>query len=253
MVRCPPTPKSGEEMDDTTALDTYEALRGLEEIDRRIAAFMAQLEALSPELIESERKMAELEVRAEAVSKRAEKAETRLRKSERATKAGRETLKRLQQRAQAVQNLKQHTAVRAETDAARRNLEAAEDEQLEAMQEVEEAKAELSVLTRELAEERAAYERLKSETGVRRAELESEILVERDRRANRELRLDPEALRLYESVRSGKTQHVLAALTPDGVCGHCYTFIPVQRQAEIRSRSRLHLCEGCGIILYPVE
>jgi predicted nucleic acid-binding Zn-ribbon protein len=240
-------------MDDTTALGTFEALRSLEEIDRNIAGCTAQLEALSPELFESERRMAELEVRAEAVAKRSEKAESRLRKSERAAKAGRETLKRLQQRGQEVQNLKQHTAVRAETDAARRNLEAAEDEQLQGMQEVEEAKAELSVLKGQLAEERAAYERLKSETSARRAELESEILVERDRRANRELRLDVAALRLYESVRGGKTRQVLAALTLDGVCGHCYTFIPKQRQAEIRSRSRLHLCEGCGIILYPVE
>jgi predicted nucleic acid-binding Zn-ribbon protein len=236
-------------MDDTTALGIFEALRSLEEIDRNIVGFTAQLEALSPELFESERRIAELEVRAEAVAKRSEKAETRLRKS----KAGRETLKRLQQRGQEVQNLKQHTAVRAETDAARRNLEAAEDEQLQGMQEVEEAKAELSVLKGQLTEERAAYEGLKSETSARRAELESEILVERDRRANRELRLDGEALRLYESVRGGKTRHVLAALTPDGVCGHCYTFIPKQRQAEIRSRNRLHLCEGCGIILYPVE
>lgn len=240
-------------MDDTTALDTYEALRSLEKIDRRISGLMAQLEALTPELFESERRIAELEVRHEAVSKRLEKSESRLRKSERATKAGRETLKRLQQRAQEVQNLKQHTAVRAETDAARRNLEAAEDDQLQGMQEVEEAKAELSVLKAELTEERAAFERMKSDASARRAELESEILVERDRRANRELRVDVQALRLYESVRSGKTRHVLAALTPDGVCGHCYTFIPVQRQAEIRSRSRLHLCEGCGIILYPVE
>jgi predicted nucleic acid-binding Zn-ribbon protein len=211
-------------MDDTTALGIFEALQSLEEIDRNIAGITAQLEALSPELFESERRIAELEVRAEAVAKRAEKVERRLRKSERASKAGRETLKRLQQRGQEVQNLKQHTAVRAETDAARRNLEAAEDEQLQG-----------------------------SETSARRAELESEILVEQDRRANRELRLDVEALRLYESVRGGKTRQVLAAPTPDGVCGHCYTFIPKQRQAEIRSRSRLHLCEGCGIILFPVE
>lgn len=245
--------KSGREMDDTTALDTYEALRSLEEIDRRIAGFVAELEALTPELFESERRIAELEVRYEAVSKRSEKAESRLRKTERATKAGRETLKRLQQRAQEVQNLKQHTAVRAETDAARRNLEAAEDDQLQEMQEVEETKAELSVLKAELAEERAAFERLQSDASARRAELESAILVEKDRRANRELRVDEQALRLYESVRGGKTRHVLAALTPDGVCGHCYTFIPVQRQAEVRSGSRLHLCEGCGIILYPVE
>jgi predicted nucleic acid-binding Zn-ribbon protein len=192
-----------------------------------------------------------MKARAEMLTKKADRVELRLRKFERASQAGRETLKRLQQRAQEVQNLKQHTAVRAETDAARRNLEAAEDDLLDAMQEAEEARGALAALARELSEEESAYEALESETSARRAEIEAEISVQRDRRRNREMRLDADAVRLYESVRGGKTRKVLAPLTQDGVCGHCYTFIPVQRQAEIRGASRLYLCEGCGIILYP--
>ncbi len=119
------------------------------------------------------------------------------------------------------------------------------------MQEAEEARGALAALARELGEEESAYAALESETSARRAELEAEISAHRDRRKNREMRLDAEAVRLYESVRGGKTRKVLAPLTQDGVCGHCYTFIPVQRQAEIRGARRLYLCEGCGIILYP--
>lgn len=240
-------------MDDATASNIFEALRVIEQIDRQIESCREQLAALSPELADSERRVSELEARAQAASQRSETADGRRRKLERSAAAGRETLKRLQQRALEVQNLKQHTAVRAETDAARRNLEAAEDELLEAMQEVEEARGELAALQRRVEEERAADAELQARSGERRAELEEELLIHQDRRENRRMRLDPGAMRLYEAVRGGKTRQVLAALTPDGVCGHCYTFIPVQRQAEIRSQRRLHRCEGCGIILYPVE
>jgi predicted nucleic acid-binding Zn-ribbon protein len=239
-------------MDEQIAADeTFEALRTLEKIDREIEAFANQLDELAPELSASGQRIAEMKARAEMLTKKADRVELRLRKFERASQAGRETLKRLQQRAQEVQNLKQHTAVRAETDAARRNLEAAEDDLLDAMQEAEEARGALAALARELSEEESAYEALESETSARRAEIEAEISVQRDRRRNREMRLDADAVRLYESVRGGKTRKVLAPLTQDGVCGHCYTFIPVQRQAEIRGASRLYLCEGCGIILYP--
>jgi predicted nucleic acid-binding Zn-ribbon protein len=239
-------------MDKQVAADeTFEALRTLEKIDHQIEAFANQLDELAPELSASGQRIAEMKARAEMLTKKADRVELRLRKFERASQAGRETLKRLQQRAQEVQNLKQHTAVRAETDAARRNLEAAEDDLLDAMQEAEEARGALAALARELSEEEAAYEALESETSARRAEIEAEISVQRDRRRNREMRLDADAVRLYESVRGGKTRKVLAPLTQDGVCGHCYTFIPVQRQAEIRGASRLYLCEGCGIILYP--
>lgn len=240
-------------MDDSMAIDTYEALRSLEEIDHRIAVFEEELDALGPEISATEQRVRELELRVEAAGRRLQEAETRLRKFERASQAGRETLKRLQQRAQEVQTLKQHTAVRLETDAARRNLEAADDDLLQAMQDVEEAKGEHAARLREIEEERAALDGLRDRAGERRAEIESELLVQRDRRQNRKLRLDDGAVRLYEAVRGGRTRRALAALTPDGVCGHCYTFIPVQRQAEIRSGRKLHLCEGCGVILYPVE
>ena len=234
-----------------TASETFEALRALEQFDREIAAFMQRLAALEPEVMEAEGRLSELGSQAKAARARIEKIDARLRKFERASQAGRETLERLQQRAKEVQNLKQHTAVRLETDAARRNLEAAEDELLESMQDAEEAGGALAAIEHELEEQRTAYKVLKAETGARRAELEAEISVQRDRRQNRELRLDRAALRLYESVRGGRTRQALAPVMPDGVCGHCYTFVPLQRQAEIRMGRRLFLCEGCGIILYP--
>ena len=138
-------------MDKQVAADeTFEALRTLEKIDHQIEAFANQLDELAPELSASGQRIAEMKARAEMLTKKADRVELRLRKFERASQAGRETLKRLQQRAQEVQNLKQQTAVRAETDAARRNLEAAEDDLLDAMQEAEEARGALAALAREL-------------------------------------------------------------------------------------------------------
>jgi hypothetical protein len=54
---------------------------------------------------------------------------------------------------------------------------------------------------------------------------------------------------VYDRVRAGRTTRALAPVV-DGVCGHCFTSIPLQRQAEIRGGKNLIVCETCGVILH---
>lgn len=241
------TINEGERMESTTV----EALLSLQEIDAGIEARQRRLEELTRETDREEEALEELESRSAAARKVVEEAEAELRRIERSVQAGRATLKRLESRAQEVQNMKQHLAVRAEADAARRNLREAEEDALDVMQEVEDGKAALASVERELAELRERHDARVREARAERESLEDEIAIQRDRRKNRETRLGGAALRLYRKVRSGRTRQALAPLTGDGVCGNCYTAIPLQRQADIRSGRTLEVCEGCGVILYP--
>ncbi len=230
---------------------TVEALLSLQEIDAEIEARQRRLEELSREISREGTELEELEGRAEAARKKVEEAEAELRRIERSVQAGRATLKRLEARAQEVQNMKQHLAARAEVDAARRNLRAAEEDALDVMQEVEDGKSALASIQDELTERREEHETRFREAREERRALQEEIEIRRDRRRNREMRLGGAALRLYQKVRSGRTRRALAPMTGDGVCGNCFTAIPLQRQADIRAGRTLEVCEGCGVILYP--
>ena len=46
---------------------------------------------------------------------------------------------------------------------------------------------------------------------------------------------------------------VIAAVTADGACGHCFGMIPLQQQTEIRQARDLTRCEACGVILMPAS
>lgn len=245
--QCLETTEEGERMESS---GTVEALLNLQEIDAAIDERTRRLEDLSRVIAREEEELDALEGKAAAARKRVEEAETELRKLQRSVQAGRATLKRLEARGQEVQNMKQHLAVRAEADAARRNLRMAEDDALDAMQEIEDGKAALREIERELAERRREHEERVSGASEERAALQEEITLHRDRKRNRETRLGGAALRLYRKVRGSRARTVLAPLTPDGVCGNCYTMIPLQRQADIRSGRDLEVCEGCGVILY---
>jgi predicted nucleic acid-binding Zn-ribbon protein len=43
---------------------------------------------------------------------------------------------------------------------------------------------------------------------------------------------------------------VVAPLTDEGACGHCFNILPLQEQSEIRRGDKLRRCEACGVILY---
>ena len=230
--------------------DTVENLLTLQEIDHRILKTEDELMSLGREEDGLREAVETLESKVARIRTENEEAEERVRRFHRAVEAGRATLKRLEARSDAVANMQQHLAARSETDTARRNLRAAEDDQLDAMQDVENARGALHAAEAELGE---AAERLAEKTASaeeRRATLERVLQRCGTIRSEREGQLDPKALKLYRTAGGGGGQTALAELTADGACGRCFTAIPKQRQAEIRARRRLIACEVCGIILY---
>lgn len=232
--------------------DTVEALLSLQEIDDEIRQRRAALEELAPEVDEAEERVREIRQRLEEAEKELEEAEKRRRSDQRSVEAGRETLKRLRERAEAVESMKQQKAVRSEQATARRNLDQAEEEALESMQWVEDLEQRVAEIEEELAEAEETYREMADQVKSRRRELEEEIEERRERRQARVEAMDDEIFRLYEKVRKGKTQDVLAPLD-GGHCGHCFTMIPPQRQNEIRSSGELHRCEECGVILHAPD
>lgn len=232
--------------------NTLEGLLELQELDTLIGDRQARVAALRAESEGMVAELESLEKETVALKKRLDEAEAELRHAERTVQAGRATLKRLQARAQEVHNMREHAAARAEIDAARQNLEAAEDEMLDAMQDQETARSALLDLEGNIASRRDEYDARLAELKSERERLEEEIAVELDRRSNRALRLDERARSLYDTVRMGRTDSPLAPLV-DGVCGHCYTSIPLQTQQVIRAGKVLVVCETCGVILHQAD
>jgi len=232
--------------------NTVEGLLHLQEIDALIGDEQARVAALRAESDELVSELEALEKETVTLNARLEEAELALRHAERTVQAGRATLKRLQVRAQEVHNMREHVAARAEVDAARQNLEAAEDDLLDAMQDQETARSALTQLEGDIASRGEEYGDRLGDLEKERQRLEEEIAIHLDKRSNRALRLDKRARSLYDTVRGGRADSALAPLV-DGVCGHCFTAIPLQTQQVIRAGRTLVVCETCGVILHIAE
>lgn len=224
-------------------------LLSLQEMDGEIARSRAELSAMEEESRLLEERLEAARRGESAIAVRVEEADRALRQYERTVQAGRATLKRLQQRAQEVAKQRAAMAARVEMDAARQNLDSAETAMLEGMQVQDRVRAEHQAALEALElEQQAADERL-SEINRLSAELADSLAIQRDRRENRALRIDGSVRSVYDRVRAGRTSEALAPVV-EGVCGHCFTLIPLQRQAEIRGGKALIVCETCGVILH---
>jgi predicted nucleic acid-binding Zn-ribbon protein len=224
-------------------------LRSLQEMDGEIARNRAELRAMEEEAQLLGERLDAARQRESEIAARVEEADRALRQYERTVQAGRATLKRLQQRAQEVAKQRAALAARAEMDAARQNLDSAETTMLEGMQVQERVRAEHQAAQDALELERQATDERLAEIRRLRSELVDSIAVQTDRRENRALRIDGSVRSVYDRVRAGRTSEALAPVV-DGVCGHCFTSIPLQRQAEIRGGKKLIVCETCGVILH---
>jgi len=230
--------------------DIKTALLTLQELDNDIAQAQSRLTEFEPRLAEVEKPVTTLELEIEATQKRLDELRTSVRRLEHAATQKRETLKKYEERLSRVRNLREEAAARAEMDLVRRAADADEAEALELLEQATRTDLKLDDLQKNLDRLRTEMEPQRAELLSARSEAEVALAVLRDRRQNHAIRLQGEALQLYERVRRGRATMVVAPLTDEGACGHCFNILPLQEQAEIRRGDILRRCEACGVILY---
>jgi hypothetical protein len=228
---------------------TVQRLLSLQEFDASIKKLREERRRLHAELLELD-VLDERWTAGEAKQqKKVDESATEIRRAERVVQAGRATLKRLQERAQHLQRSRDVAAARTEVDAARQNLDDAETTMLEEMQAHDRARIGLEDLDRTNQEERQVAAERRAEIEARTAELDTELGRLEGERGETAGSIDAGIRTEYDRVSGGRTTQALAPVV-EGCCGHCYTAIPMQRQAEIRAGAKLIVCEGCGVILH---
>lgn len=229
--------------------ETVQELLSLQELDATIAQLRTERRELEAELVEIEERSAVWSAGESEQQARVEEAALEVRRAERKVQASRETVRHLKERARGLQRSREIEASRAELEAATRNLDDAETDLLEGMQAHDRARIRLEELDRQYGEERRETAQRVAELKARLTEIDAELDRLKGRRGETAERIDDSVRSTYDRVRGGRTTQALAPIV-DGCCGHCYTAIPLQRQAEIRAGRKLVVCEGCGVILH---
>jgi predicted nucleic acid-binding Zn-ribbon protein len=147
-----------------------------------------------------------------------------------------------------VSNAKELQGISREVEALKRRKSVLEDNDLEVMEERDGVEKQLEALTTErssLAAEiergRAARDQAAGETGLQLDAAE----VERQRWVPR---VDPQLLKVYDTIRASKGG-VGAAAMVDGTCQGCHMRLPAQEAERVRTTGGLVRCDECQRIL----
>lgn len=233
--------------------DVHETLLRLQELDKDIREAESRLAAYEPELERLDAPVLELEKEIGSVRTRLEAAQTEIRRLERGAQDKRARQKKYEERLERVRNAREEAAARTELDLIRKAADADEREALQLMEDRTRMELRLDELEQKLEDIRSELGPQKQELLDTRAGVQRELDALLTERQSQTGDMDTGTRRIYEQVKGGRTKIVLASLTPDGACGHCFSMVPIQKQTEIRKADHLIRCEACGVILYAQE
>jgi hypothetical protein len=111
---------------------------------------------------------------------------------------------------------------------------------------IEENETVLKAREKELKQKKKELEKIIEETEKEEKELQKES----DKAAKK---IEERLLGAYKRIRSAYRNGLAVVSVQRDACGGCFSKIPPQRQAEIKTRKRIILCENCGRILVPTE
>ena len=227
------------------------SLLGLQKLDRRIDEAKARIAEYEPQLEEIAEPVERLETEVSQLKARLKELQLDERRLELSADERRARMTRLQERLNAVRNLREEAAVHAEMDLVRRTLEADEQEALSLLDLIRRNQERLEEATAELTAARAELEPRREDIEGKQREIQGELDAYAAERAAYIDGVPQDERRLYERIKAGGRPVVVAAMTEDGACGNCFAMVTLQLQNEVRAGSRLIRCESCGVIVAP--
>ncbi len=224
----------------------------LQQVDTRIS----QMEARSRKIQETIENDSELQAAMQHL-KSAEQQEHRIDQARRTAEEGaRDQLIKIQQAEASlyggkVQNPKELRDLEADVASLKRHLAAIEDQELEAMVQLETAQAGVQAA-------RTQFETLRSRVGAgnrqlldEQASLARQLADLQPERAAAMQAIDRRVLQIYERLRQERRGVAVVEIT-DNACGACGTTLTAALQQSARHSADLVYCPSCGRILYAV-
>ncbi len=113
-------------------------------------------------------------------------------------------------------------------------------------------KTEIETLTKQLEELTVQLDEKQAELAEVSKANEDEELQLKHQREKIVVRLESDTLSRYDRIRKGRNGQAVVAVRRNS-CGGCHNKIPPQRLLELRTQSKMFMCEHCGRIIISAE
>jgi uncharacterized protein len=152
-----------------------------------------------------------------------------------------------------VKNNREFEAINKEIELQELEIQACDKQIRDAHEDIKELQVKIEEVDQRLAakEEVLGAKKVELEKIISETEKEEKILIDQATKAKEAA--EPRLLAAYERLR-GNYQNGLGVVSVErNSCGGCFNVIPPQRQADIRLRKKVIICEHCGRVLTDLE
>jgi predicted nucleic acid-binding Zn-ribbon protein len=152
-----------------------------------------------------------------------------------------------------VRNNREYDAITKELELQDLEIQVSKKKIIEAGVKIDQKKVDLDELTAVMKDRKKDLDQKKDELSTIVSESETEESKLRTDREKASKKVDERLVKSYTKIRANAKNGLAVVMVKRGACGGCFNTVPPQRQADIREKKKLIVCEHCGRILAGVE
>ena len=238
---------------ESTVAQKLEALTKLQSIDSQLDEIKKIRGALPEEVMDLEDEIAGFETRVNNHNSSVEEMELSITNNKTAIKDSEKLIQKYEEQQMNVRNNREYDAITKEMELQQLEIQILEKRikegytKIEAKnEEIADTKNTLDERKNDLESKRAELENITTES----AEEETKLLKTRDKASKG---LEERLFTSYNKIRGNVRNGLAVVPVQRGACGGCFNVVPAQKQAEVREKKKLIVCEHCGRVLADVE
>jgi uncharacterized protein len=164
-----------------------------------------------------------------------------------------ELLKKYDKQQGNVKNSREFEAINKEIELAELEIRACDKHIKDAKEDIEDQQKKMVEIDERLGakEEVLAMKQVELDKIIAETEKDEAVLIKKSATAKESV--EPRLLIAYERLRANYKNGLSVVSVDRNSCGGCFNMIPPQRQADIRARKKITVCEHCGRVLADAD
>lgn len=237
---------------ESTVAQKLEAIHNLQLIDSRLDGIIKVRGALPEEVQDLEDEIIGYDTRLSKFQSEIEVFEVEIKKFKENIKDSEKLIKKYQEQQMNVRNNREYDAITKELELQDLEIQVSKKKIAEAGSRIDQKKSDLDDLAEVLKDRQKDLDLKKDELSTIVSESEAEEAKLRTDREKSTKKVEERLIKSYTKIRANAKNGLAVVLVKRGACGGCFNTVPPQRQADIREKKKLIVCEHCGRILAGV-
>lgn len=230
-------------------LEAIEKLLILQDRDRKIRRVKMELTSIEPQRQAMKAKASGAQASLNAAQQRVKEIETRRKQLELEVETKKGQINKYGQQQFETRKNDEYQALAKEIEHCKAAIVKIEDEEIELMEQAEQAAKQVAVAAKSLKEAQAIVDSEVAQLTASESNLQKELAELESNRSELAGAVDEVALARYERIMKSRGDNVIVGIE-HGVCGGCHMKIPAQLVVHCRGQQELTACTNCGRILY---